>query len=332
MSLEIVSSYKYLGTLFSKSGSFLNNRKHLAQQAKKAMHLLYKRIHNLNLPIDLIFKLFDHTVLPILTYASEIWGYEDLKILERIHCEFLRKVLHLRTSTPLYMLYAESGRYPINITIKCRMIGFWNRLILGNKNKIAYKIYQYMINCQDFEFKWLSYIKSILSNTGRNDLWLNQTNIQSKTIKCVIKQVLLDQNYQMWHETLQNSSKGRNYSIYKENICLENYLLTLDKGDFINMIKFRTGNHFFPIEIGRWEGTDISERKCSLCSLNDIGDELHYLLKCTFFDDHRKKYINRYYYRNPNIIKFKMLLTNSSPMQLQKLCKFIKILLETIRR
>ena len=38
--LEIVKSYKYLGTFFAKSGSFLTTRKHLAQQARKALHLL----------------------------------------------------------------------------------------------------------------------------------------------------------------------------------------------------------------------------------------------------------------------------------------------------
>lgn len=63
--IEVTTSYKYLGVLFSKSGSFLNARKYLATQAKKAMNLLYKRIYNLFLPLDLALKLFDNTVLPI---------------------------------------------------------------------------------------------------------------------------------------------------------------------------------------------------------------------------------------------------------------------------
>ena len=73
--LEIVDSYKYLGVLFSQSGSFLSTRKHITQQAKKAMFLLFTRINNLDIPIDLQLKLFDNTVLPILTYGSEVWGY-----------------------------------------------------------------------------------------------------------------------------------------------------------------------------------------------------------------------------------------------------------------
>ena len=90
--IEIVDSYKYLGVLFSQSGSFLHARKHVVQQAKKAMILLFTRINNLDIPLDLQLKLFDHTVLPILIYACEIWGYENLDMIEKIHNDFLRKI------------------------------------------------------------------------------------------------------------------------------------------------------------------------------------------------------------------------------------------------
>ena len=43
--IEYVSSYKYLGCNFAKSGSFLNMRRHLVNQANKALHLLYKRLY-----------------------------------------------------------------------------------------------------------------------------------------------------------------------------------------------------------------------------------------------------------------------------------------------
>ena len=82
------------------------------------MHLLFCRINNLTLPIDLQLKLFDHTVVPILTYACEIWGYENLDMLELIHNDFLRRITKSRKSTPLLMLYAELGRHPLEIIVK----------------------------------------------------------------------------------------------------------------------------------------------------------------------------------------------------------------------
>ena len=71
-SIEIVDSYKYLGVYFSSNGSFYKARSHLVSQARKAMYLLYKRIYNLHLPIDLQLKLFDHTISSILSYGSKL--------------------------------------------------------------------------------------------------------------------------------------------------------------------------------------------------------------------------------------------------------------------
>ena len=65
------------------------------------MFSVFMKINNLALPIDLMLKLFDHTVIPILTYSCEIWGYEDTKIIERIHTDFLRKITKSKKSTPL---------------------------------------------------------------------------------------------------------------------------------------------------------------------------------------------------------------------------------------
>ena len=75
--IKITDKYKYLGIILSRSGSFLNARKHLAEQARKAMHLLFLRANNLEIPIDLQLKLFDNTMLPILTYER----FGDLRTL-----------------------------------------------------------------------------------------------------------------------------------------------------------------------------------------------------------------------------------------------------------
>ena len=96
----------------------LNARKSIYDKANKTMHLLYMRIHNFDLPIDLQLKLFDSTIIPIMTYNCVIWGYENLQMFERIHYSFLRSITKCQNSISLYMLYGELGRYPIKIFIK----------------------------------------------------------------------------------------------------------------------------------------------------------------------------------------------------------------------
>ena len=133
-------------------------------QARKALYCLYRKLRNISIPIDLQFKLFDTLILPILTYGSEIWGYENTKQLEKLHLQFCRNILGVRTTTPNFMTYGELGRTPIDILcIKLRIVNFWNRLI-SNKKKLSCILYKIMFNLSiidNVQFKWLNFIKSI---------------------------------------------------------------------------------------------------------------------------------------------------------------------------
>ena len=100
--LEITNKYHYLGVAFSSNRSFLHARKHIVEQANKSMHFLYTKINNSDLPLDLVLKSFDHTVLPILINGSEVFGFENLEIHEKVHINFLRKITNSRKSTPLH--------------------------------------------------------------------------------------------------------------------------------------------------------------------------------------------------------------------------------------
>ena len=327
--LEIVNAYKYLGTYFSPSGSFLTARKHIATQANKAMHLLNLRINNLDLPIDLQLKLFDHTVLPIMTYGCEVWGFESCKILEPIHNQFLRSILRARKSTPMYMIYAELGRYPIEITIKSRTIAFWSRLISSKQSKLSYLMYRKLLNTPRCQSKWVNNIKSILNSCGRPDIWeMPPTNIN---IVALIKRNLIDQYNQEWHSKLEISSKGKNYQLFKDSPNFEEYLLKLPRQLTINLAKFRTSNHRFPCETGRYNDIEYAERKCRLCDKNDIGDEMHYLLICPHFYEERVRLIPKYYYTRTNVIKFKELMSTQNENKLIKLAQFKGILVKTVK-
>ena len=63
--IDICTDFKYLGVIFSRKWHFHQTKKHNDKQARKAMHVFYKRIRNLDIPIDLQLYLFDHVILPI---------------------------------------------------------------------------------------------------------------------------------------------------------------------------------------------------------------------------------------------------------------------------
>ena len=63
-------------------------------------------------------------VIPVLTYASEIWGYSIIREVELVHLKFLKQVLYVHKKTSNDMVYGELGVYPVEIYIKSRMVGF----------------------------------------------------------------------------------------------------------------------------------------------------------------------------------------------------------------
>ena len=65
------NSYKYLGILFSASGTFTLAKKQLYDKAVKALYSLKRYILSLNPSIFTSLHIFNHT--PILLYGSEIW-------------------------------------------------------------------------------------------------------------------------------------------------------------------------------------------------------------------------------------------------------------------
>ena len=74
----------------------------------------------------------------------------------------------------------------------------------------------------------------------------------------------------------------------------------------------------------------IGKRDIVLCVI-DIGDEFHYLFKCTFFQEARLKFISRYYFVRPNTLKMDQLFNLTSHAKLIKLCKFVQEILNSFK-
>ena len=98
-------------------------------------------------------------------------------MLETFYRKFLKKILHLRLSTPSCMVYGEVGKLPLQVTIDTRMINYWIRLL--NKDITSYASINYTITLKlfisgEYKTQWLSRVKGILDNCGLSYIGLNQ--------------------------------------------------------------------------------------------------------------------------------------------------------------
>ena len=90
--------------------------------------------------------------------------------------------------------------------------------------------------------------------------------------------------------------------------------------------KFRLSSHKLLVERGRWMKPKLQYeiRKCTLCDSEDIEDEYHVTPVCQQFKDLRTKYIKKYYYTRPSMLKFIELMHVNTKREQFKLMLFFK--------
>ena len=67
-------------------------------------------------------------------------------------------------------------------------------------------------------------------------------------------------------------------------------------------------------------------QKCTLCNMDALGDEYHYVLICPLFKQNREQYLKSYYYIRPSHLKLEQLFCSSNNLVLLKLAKFSTII------
>jgi hypothetical protein len=270
---------------------------------------VYKLVRKEALPVDIQLLLFDSMIEPILIDGSEVLGYENLKFIEQIHLKYCKRVLQVRNTTLNFMVLGELGRFPIEVKVKLRMISFWSRLIQSDSklSSILYKLMLSLYEQNQHTFKWIKCVESIFNEVGLGYIFQNQVGYFDISM---VKQILRDQFIQKWHSDINNSSRGQFYSGFKNDFCLENYLLRLSEYNRKWITKFRTSNLRLPIETGRWYNNPMEDRKCNFCG-NGIGDEFHILFICEneIVVILRNKYIPNYYRIHPSYFKLVGLLS-----------------------
>lgn len=121
---------------------------------------------------------------------------------------------------------------------------------------------------------------------------------------------------------ISKSPKGRLY----QHFTLQQYLRKPINPLYRNCIsRFRLSSHSLKIEQGRYTNDRRENRKCNVCDLNDIEDEFHFVLKCPYYFELRKKYIKTYYYKNPSVFKLIQLLSVQNVSELGNLGKYLNL-------
>ena len=286
--IQVVDHYVYLGVIFNFNGSFQKAIDKQVTQGRKAFYSLLNKIRKLHLPIDISIELFNQLVTPVLLYGCEIWGFSNLEQIEVLYRKFIKTILYVKYSTPNCMIYGETGTMPIINSVITRMLTFYARLINGKPNKLS-AMMSWMYNLirkkhcspDNYYSDWMHCIENSLGHLGMYDLWVYQGNgFPTEFIKNSVKRRVYDMYIQEWRADTQMHDFCDSYLNFKGNYGFEKYLTELTFYQRLVLTKWRLRSNNLPISKCRFILND--NVICPFCP-ECIGDEIHYLFNCSFF-------------------------------------------------
>ena len=191
-------------------------------------------------------------------HGCEVWGpYEDFDLLrwdktdiEKVHTQFLKRLLGVNVFTTNIMIRAKIGRYPLKINVDAKTVGFIKH-----------------INEQtDYQLSKLTYVheKQIADKCNRPNIFrfLQKTEEKMKRPdkinsidqlnKVKIKDALKTQYLTSWREYLNKTNKSLTIRQYKDNIKPSPYLQHVSNRKHRRaMAKLRLSDRNLEIEKGR---------------------------------------------------------------------------------
>lgn len=285
--------------------------KNNAAKGRKAMFAIITKARTMGLSISCQIHLFKVIITPILLYGCEVWGFENLKIIESVQTDFCKLLLKVNKRTPHYLLYSETGLFPLYITVQSRCIKYWSNVMTGKDTKFVKNIVtcmHYYYNIGEQKSKWLQFIDECLSSNGFNYVFQNPHMYEHR----IFTTRLENQFIQEWQQYLDGSNRCILYRAIKPQFGFCDILDTTQTHLLTYFTRFKVGNHKLPVETGRWDGTPFAERYCQRCP-REIGDEFHYLFTCPLFTNERNKFIKQYYIKHPNMHKMCTLFNKIKP-------------------
>ena len=308
--IQNTKEYKYLGFVFSCSGSDNAGISNLLNQAKKAWYAIRQLMSkSMNKNIKTYLHLFDTQVKPILIYGCEAWSNslkDDENIgniikksaIEKFHISVLKQLLGVHRKTTNTAVLLETGRHPIALSAHLQAIKYFLRLPSTKKEGLLNIFYQKQKLMNPPNDNFMKYITNKLNNIGMTNIWRDQLNNNKdlskdkKVIKNIKKRLNDISSQQIINTLTTNPGKLTFLAEAKKIHNFEPYLNIENLEHRKAITKLRTSSHNLLIETGRWNNIQRDQRICKNCTMDKIEDENHFLFECKMYTHDREELYN----------------------------------------
>ena len=285
VALDNTNTFKYLGiTISSRKCSFTPTLDDLSAKATKGLYALRSRLPFNTLPIKTLLKVFDACIQPILLYGSELWGAYtnmdwkkwDMSKIERVHTQFLKRILGVNRSTTNLMTRAELGRHSLQEFMTRRYVRYISYLGGKDPEYLCKQAYTYEL-------------EQAHKDSSRPNIFNMMATVQEIPYQDICMLSNGDMNKRVrnkfdadWKLNLQTFSKADTYRLFKDQVKFEPYIEQIRYRKYrVSMSKFRLSDHCLMIEKGRHRRPQPprDQRLCPFCP-DQVEDEAHFLTQC----------------------------------------------------
>ena len=152
---------------------------------------------------------------PSILYASEMYynlKEKEIRHLEKIEEDFLRKILKTGKGCPISQLYLEMGIYPARFEIQKLRLLFLKYILDQKENSLVKQFFDLQIN-QPIKGDWASQIKSDLKQLNISESLEDLKSMTHSNFKRKLKSQILKKALEYLLE--KRKSKGKEISYHK---------------------------------------------------------------------------------------------------------------------
>jgi hypothetical protein len=146
--LEIDSTYKYLGTYFSDTLNFTDHADRLGESGGRALGSIVSKLKkNSYMNYSAFTKLFESCVTPIIDYGAEVWGFRNYNKPNLVQNKAMRIFLGVHRFAPVAGLEGDMAWLSPQYRRWLCILRLWNRLINMHDDRLPKRIFNHMHSC-----------------------------------------------------------------------------------------------------------------------------------------------------------------------------------------
>lgn len=281
--IEIVNNYRYLGMDLNFNLSFKKHIENKLTTSKMAISSTWARyINHPKISNSNKLKIFNAASKSIMFYGAQIWGFKKYDEVEKLFRFFIKKMLHLPSNTPNYMLYIETGLNSLYVNTLKLHFDYINKALHMPSCRLPRILAEKVIAKKTYwAEEWI---------TLRGNIKFVPDNAENPI--CLYSKQILDLlSTKEREDLLANARNSQFHDLYSQvDYCMKP-LSALDLSSRAASLIIRARGGLLDINARAFKSSSVG--LCSLCNLDATENTLHLIGICPIYYEFRLKYFGK---------------------------------------